>query len=182
MKVKFLLCAMIFIIPKISISQEIKPLTFDSTITVDSVKKDMLYQRARLWFTNYFNNSKAVIEIDDKEGGLISGKGILMSYCTYRLMGQHTDELNLRFTITIYLKDNKYKYLINNITTDAVKKSDGIEMMGALTTSKSCPHDYPMIGKKKEDEMWMSAIESSTHSIQVMLLSLNDAMNKKNDW
>lgn len=163
-------------------AQEIKPLTFDSTIAMDSTKKEVLYQRARIWLTDYFVSSKAVIEMDDKESGVIIGKGILKSSYTYRMMGTHTDELNLRITLKISLKDNKYKYEVYNITTDPVKKSDGMEIFGPLTTSKECPHDYPMIGKKKEDEMWLSAIESSTKSINTMLFSLRDAMSKNSDF
>lgn len=78
----------------------------DTIVRVDSLTKDELYINAKLWFSDYFKSSKAVIDLDDKEAGIIIGKG--SSQITINLW---TGPFNTRcyFTTKISIKDHKYR-------------------------------------------------------------------------
>lgn len=70
------------------------PKTSD-TIT-SKLSKTILYTNALSWVTNSFNSGKAVIDMADKDGGLIIGKGYF--------------EKDRPMKVTIQVKDGKYRY------------------------------------------------------------------------
>lgn len=77
---------------------------FEEIISVDSLKKDDLYNRAKLWVINTFKSAKQVITADDKEIGIIKGNGVFI------VLKGHLQEQTIRFTFEINVKDYKYKY------------------------------------------------------------------------
>lgn len=78
---------------------------------IDEVKgiKSELYTRASVWFAKTFNDSKSVLEVQDKEAGRLVGKGI--SDC---------DPINttggIRYTLDVAVKDGKSRMLVEGIT------------------------------------------------------------------
>lgn len=88
-------------------------INFSETVNVDSTKKDILYSKSKLWFANTFKSAKDVIQLDDKENGIILGKGIYQDTEKVGLAG--TIQRNWKFTIKIQLKDAKYKAEIYDI-------------------------------------------------------------------
>lgn len=72
-----------------------------------SGNKDELYSRSKEWFAKTYNSAQRVIQMDDKESGKIVGKAMMQVYdngdCGY-----------INYTISISVKDGKYKYEINN--------------------------------------------------------------------
>lgn len=70
------------------------------------------YDKALLFFVNSFRSSNDVIEIKDKENGLIAGKG----YHSFNVRsGKYDFTINADFTIKVSVKDNKYMLEIYNI-------------------------------------------------------------------
>lgn len=78
--------------------------------------KDELYTKSRKLFTDMFNSAKHVIELEDREGGIIIGNGIL----DYK-------GGNIDFTLTLQLKDGRYKYIIDNIKYSGSINAGGIK-------------------------------------------------------
>lgn len=82
---------------------------------VDSIplSKQELYTRARAFIAYSFNNSKNVIQMDDKEAGKIICKGSmkLSSKGTFGFTYQN----NVDFTLTIDVKNNKYRAIISDL-------------------------------------------------------------------
>ena len=56
-------------------------------VKVDSVKKDMLYQRARQWHNTTFNSGKAILEIQHKDNGQLSCNANFETYFSYSCFG-----------------------------------------------------------------------------------------------
>ncbi|MEZ5520682.1 MAG: DUF4468 domain-containing protein [Dokdonella sp.] len=48
---------------------------YSSIVSVEGNTKDELYARARLWLPEAFKDSRDAIQVDDKENGLLLGKG-----------------------------------------------------------------------------------------------------------
>lgn len=79
----------------------------DSTYT-----KEMLYSNAKRWFAQVFNDANHVIQVDDRQGGEIIGKGYLAISWKYIFPETH----NQKFTISINVKDGKYRYKIYDVS------------------------------------------------------------------
>lgn len=65
--------------------------------------KDDLYNKSLKWMVNTFEDSKEVIQVKDKEAGLIIGSG-LFNYSTPGLLGS---KLRMAFLVEITTKNNK---------------------------------------------------------------------------
>lgn len=77
------------------------------------VTKQELYTRARAFIAYSFKNSKNVIQMDDKEAGKIICKGSMTppSKGTFNMTYQN----NVDFTLTIDVRDNKYRAVISDL-------------------------------------------------------------------
>jgi hypothetical protein len=67
--------------------------------------KDNFYTNARVWFTENFNSADAVIQMDDKDAGIIIGKGYSEVYVSGGMFGA---KQRVFYTIKIQLKDEAY--------------------------------------------------------------------------
>lgn len=109
-----------------------KPLKYEDIINVPNTEKKKIYLRSRIWFHKTFVNDKAVLSFSDFENGILIGSGIFREF-----IGGY-----VKFSIRIYIKDNKYKYVIDGLVHDDVYIKQGTtidEGMGLLTTSKDAP-------------------------------------------
>jgi hypothetical protein len=108
MKIFFTLCLLLSI-QDISAQDIIMP-TKDGKIVFefihDSIGKSKIdiYTAAKVWFVAAFNSSNDVLQMDDKENGLLIGKGIFYIYST----GLGASRWPCYFTVSITAKDNKY--------------------------------------------------------------------------
>lgn len=100
-----------------SFSQEIVPvkdgkIVYSGVITVDStVKAGELYSRAKNFLAHEYKSAKAVIQVDDKDGGQIVGKGNFIIEDQFFLS---VTENRIDHTVSIFVKDGKYKYEISD--------------------------------------------------------------------
>lgn len=85
---------------------------YTETVTVDSIKKDVLYGKAKLWFANAFKSANDVVQLDDKDNGIILGKGTIIKN---EMTGLQSVKKTWKFTIKIQVKDGKYKAEIYDI-------------------------------------------------------------------
>jgi len=90
------------------------PFEFELTDTVNASKNE-LYFKAAEWLANSAKPAKSVIEMQDKEAGKIVGKGI-HDYISESLFNTITHHIN--FTLTIDVKDSKYRIRITNFVDD----------------------------------------------------------------
>ena len=121
-KIVFLL----LLIPIIGFSQEKpKELTYTDVVKVDSlVTAKQLYINAKSWFAESYKNSKYVIQLEDKEEGKIIGNGSF-PYRSNIFIGNAASVGYINYTITIYVKDGRYKYEIANIIHEGASTSFG---------------------------------------------------------
>jgi hypothetical protein len=114
------LMTLMIIIPTISFGQlldelpkdENGNLNYNEVIQVDSIKKDELYLRSKQFFVDVFKSAKDVIQMDDKEAGVVVGKGFNDIYI--KVMGIATS-IQMWYTIKIQSKEGRYKYEIYDI-------------------------------------------------------------------
>jgi len=168
------LLLILFILPGFCIAQKDTAISFTDVVKVDSTSKDVLFQRARDWFNNTFRNSKEVLQIQDKETGEISGKGIFSSYVKHSTLGVDNSYNNdFRFQITIWVKDGKYKYLLSDIDN-----INGAVAFGIITSSDHTKEKISMVRQKKMDEYYMAAKNGAIKEATGIILLLKEAMKK----
>lgn len=73
------------------------------------LKKDEIYSRSLEWLAKTFTDSKAVIEMQDKDSGKIIGKGVITF--TAGIVN-----IPCRFTMSIEAKDGRYRTTYSNFT------------------------------------------------------------------
>lgn len=94
-------------------------INFSEVVTVEDANKGELYARAKLWFANSFDSSNHVIQLDDKDNGIVLGKGKISEKNSG---GKKTWE----FTVKIQLKEGRYKADIYDIYYKFEKDLSGV--------------------------------------------------------
>ncbi|OGQ00756.1 MAG: hypothetical protein A2Z40_04080 [Deltaproteobacteria bacterium RBG_19FT_COMBO_60_16] len=87
-------------------------ITIQKVIEVPGIQKDVIYERSRIWIAKTFRSSKAVIEYENKETGVIIGNGIV--YYTLSA-GFSSAEVPVRFTMKEDIKDGRIRITFDNL-------------------------------------------------------------------
>jgi hypothetical protein len=97
--------------PSLPIDSLTGKITYTEVVVVDSLSnKQELFSRAREWFAKAYKSSTNVIQMEDKESGKIVGKALMQVY--HKALGSNFPSGYINYTISIYIKDGKYKYEI----------------------------------------------------------------------
>lgn len=157
-------------------------IVYTEVVEMPNVTKDALYSRAYEWFTKA--NPKNVIQMQDKESGKIVGEGQWDAYeIKWNIMGMRSGVPgSIHFTISIYLKDGKYKYEITNFRHEGfyVHGTDRLICNGGLLEAE-VPDNHGTISQKN----WLH-IKEKTHADAINFIeSLKKAMTIEsagNNW
>lgn len=95
---------------------------YESVVDVTGTKVD-LYTKAKQAIVELFFDAKSVIQMDDKEAGKLVGKGTV--FCPIKVMGVASG-FYTKYTISVEVKDNKYRLRLYDITMDGLGGSDEI--------------------------------------------------------
>ncbi len=106
----------------------------------------MLFERGREWFNDNFKSAKEVLQITDKENGELSGKGIMEIHYVFKYMGKREFTSNVRFQMSVWVKDGKYKYELKNFNIPGDSESIAF---GLITTSNETNVKFPGYSAKK---------------------------------
>jgi hypothetical protein len=119
-------------------------IAYQGVVEVAGATKEQLYTRAYEWLAKAYRSANDVIQMQDKEAGRLVGKG------TASVRARGLSAGYVRHTLTIYLKDGRYKYVL----TDFVHESGGMKDVysgGPLESPKA--EILPFGGKKPWDEV-----------------------------
>ncbi len=111
-------------------------MTVSKIIELESSKDD-LYVSSNLWLAEYFKSAEAVIEVQDKEAGLLMGKGMISSS---NFFGTNY----FRFTVKIETKENKARISLIALdqTTDVSSFASGSYTPSTSYISATTWNDY----------------------------------------
>lgn len=98
---------------KLPVDSETQKVAFSEVVEVPGVNKNELYGRALTWFAKTYGSSKSVLEIQDKDGGKLFGKGLTDVTFKNPPMGSMYGG-TVSYTISVIVKDGKYKYSITD--------------------------------------------------------------------
>lgn len=168
--------------PKLPIDSLTNKITYSEVVYVDSLaNKQELFSRAREWFAKAYNSANNVIQMEDKENGKIVGKALIQVY--HKSLGSNLPVGHINYTISIYLKDGRYKFEITDFyhTGDGNKTPDyGVCEKMINTTDKTMG-----ISHQKYYNNYLSQTDTN---IKALIVNLKSAMitksttTKKDEW
>ena len=160
-------------------------IAFSEVVAVKDASATELYTRAKVWFTTAFVDSKAVLEVQDKEAGLLVGKGSF-TYEPNIFMSSSLIRGHVTFSVSVSFKDGRYKYSFSDFTHHgSTLRSQGPIDFGLITTSETCP---PVSGTSKgmREKVWKNLKVVSTAKANALTASLKrklaQPIDGKDSW
>jgi hypothetical protein len=158
-------------------------------VKVDTtLSSNELYLRARAWFAESYRSAQDVIQMDDKENGKIIGKGNIR-YTSRIFVGSEGTKGWIRYTISIQVKDGRYRYEITDFYHEGNPLNSGGQFsFGLITNDTECPYKIgSMTGKGWRNKVWNDIKETIKKNILSLTESIKIAMgkpakNKETDW
>lgn len=84
---------------------------FTEIVEVPDLMKDEIYTRVRIWFSENFQSAEHVLDLDDRNSGVLIGTGYSDVY--RELLGTRIAQ-KFYYRIKVEIKDEKYRYSISN--------------------------------------------------------------------
>ena len=101
--------------PKMPVDENTKLITYTGVIEVTGANKAELFRRGLAWFNAFYKNPTEVIREKDTVGLKIVGKPRFKILNEAGPSGVKTDAGLVQYTITLAMKDGKFKYEITAI-------------------------------------------------------------------
>ena len=164
-------------------------LNYSEVVKTDSVSKDELFERAKVWLATSYNNSKSVIQLENKNDGVIIGKAS-MKYDSNVSSGSSATNGVISYLVKIYTKDNRYKYEITDFLHEPRGNEYGqMASFGLITDEADCKIKLEgyFISKKWNDKVWNDIKNQINKNITPLIESLKTKMQQKaeiknNNW
>jgi hypothetical protein len=145
-----------------------KPIRYVDIQPVDStLKKETLYSNALEWVGMHFNNANRVIQVQDKEIGLLIVKGNF-DYLAPGGVLDGAETRTISFMLKFSLKDFKYKLEIFDFTDPYL----GQVTDGDYETTSS-------LSKKLLLKQWKTAQDETQSHLVAMIKSIKESMIKE---
>ncbi len=162
-----------------------EPLSYSEVVKTDSIPQSELYNRAKIWFSTTYVDSKSVIQLDDKDNGQIVAKA-KMVYNPKVFTGSSQTEGYINYTIKVFVKEGRYKYEISDFFHDPKGCEFGKYCVGKITTDKDCPNPKTL-AKGWSNKVWNDIKNQIDVNINSLLIGLKINMakqteSKKEDW
>lgn len=100
------------VITSLPIDSSTNKITYSEVVRADSLKSSELYSMGREWFAKTYKSSTNVMQMEDKENGKLIGKALMLVY--HKAMGINYESGYINYTISLYVKDGRYKYEITD--------------------------------------------------------------------
>jgi hypothetical protein len=153
---------------------------YTDVVQVEGISKKQLFNRAKMWIATYYRSSSDVLQIVDEENGQIVGKA-LIEYHSSVYKGSEATKGYIRYKISIFFKDGRYKYSFSNFIHEGNPFNDGPEIsFGLITNDEECPIEFNniLIGAKWRDNVWNDIKDKVDAEMKGTVESLKTSMNK----
>ena len=110
-------------------------LTFSKVIEVKDVDKTSIYISLRDWISTYYRDTQEVLQMDDKDAGIIIGKAIFLysmnnlAYAAY--------EGKIWYSIKLQVKDGRFKVEMLNFVHENKKGNAPTCNLGLITIAEN---------------------------------------------
>jgi len=143
---------------------------YEGVVKIDSMKSEQIFKKAREWTLRNLKSSDSNVNLDDKDYKSLTSTGNIH---LQNRMGLHNySDMNLNFKFTIFVKDGRYKYIIENLYISYHKD--------LLTAGSSLEElDFGTSNKEKVYTEVNLKINSLLKEFETFIKANSDS---KNDW
>ena len=148
-----------------------EPLKFTDVVTIENTTQKQLFERSKLWLTKSYKSAKDVIQSVDADAGQIIGKANF-DFNPKSFMGSEAVKGTVTYTISIFSKEGKYKYIVEDFRH---------EKFGLVTTAEET--EMSLFGSSKgfKKKTWQDIKTQCEDQAKALVASLKEAMAKKSD-
>jgi Domain of unknown function (DUF4468) with TBP-like fold len=147
-----------------------KPIVFVTIENVDSsITKETLYFNGLEWLGKHFINANKVIQISDKDAGLILAKGSFSYSAPGNILTVEENRV-ISFMIKFSFKTSKYRLELSDFNDEG---------LGLITNGDYEDHS---ISKKNIQKIWKAAQEETQSNIVAMHKSIKQFMEQNTEW
>lgn len=144
-----------------------KLITYEEVIEVSGVSKADLYRRAYEWLAKIYRSANDVIQLNDKGAGQLVAQGLVRVYSKGRDAGV------VRHTLTLYIKDGRYKYILTNLAHET-SAQPGFYSGGPLEQSEAKLYPSGVFGAKRT---WADIRQDANVKMRSLLADLRASMS-----
>lgn len=152
---------------------------FQEVIPVPDVSKNDLFTRAKSWYAKTYKDARAVLELDDREGGILQGTGYFE--CVTSLY-----TIKVWHSLRIEVKEGRYRYTLNEFERETESYVIGTKHIPSTKTPMEAWYDARPItasnlGKNADKEFRSEVILK----VNRLIKSISDAMSATegdSDW
>lgn len=162
-------------------------LSFEKVITVDSIKKNDIYNGLKEWVGMNFVSAKNVIELDDKEAGLIIVNP-LRDYTIGKLQYLCYDGY-IKYSIKMQIKEGRFKVVITNFMHENNPGNNSSCQLGLITTSVEYDGISGWGYKSYNNKVWLDVkkdceliANESFKKLGEIIFSTSKIDSKNNNW
>jgi hypothetical protein len=150
-------------------------ITYTGVVQANGTQQE-LYSRAREWFAKTYNSAQSVIQMDDKDK--IVGKALMKAYYKKYRFGY------INYTVTIYIKDDKYKYEFTEFYHKGEYVGGGVYIGNTYISNADIPNLGPIEGlmdsqKKRDQKIFAAFSVQINDNVKSLIASLEETMNKQ---
>jgi hypothetical protein len=162
--------------PNLPHDQSTGKVLYTGIVEFQSLSKSDLFDKISVWFAKTYVSSKEVVQLQKRDSGTIIGKGAIPVTVTFPPAGLvaglygETPYGVVYYTISVYVKDGKYKYEIADLLHEGNVKGTDVSM-GAIERWKES-----RIGTDAQKEI---RIEVNT-KVNQLIQNLKDYVSKEN--
>jgi hypothetical protein len=171
-----------------------KELIYSEVVQSPNNSSNQIYLNMNEWFAKTYNSSNNVIQLNDKESGKIIGKGGFTISPIHQWGNIKTPQtFFVNYTLTIQIKDGKYKYEFSNITVRVTHENASFSIETYYNINKEKLREEA--AKSIKNEKQLEKLVESTYNFQNEIFKLSDenilsiiksiknnAVAKKDDW
>ena len=106
------------------VDSETKKITFQETVDIDSLSKDILYERAKQWIKNYYKSDR--YDMNDVVKSRLMKESYFVIKLTYDY--KYKSDNNVTYMLTLECKEGKYRYTLTDFKFYNVKSGPKTEL------------------------------------------------------
>lgn len=179
-KFTFLFCLVLLIGVKSEAQQSTgDPFVYSRILTTDSASKAELYDKALIWCSKTFTDSKSAINVKDKESGIIGGKALFNSY--YKVPKKKDSIISSAYSEYLFdwlmeIKDGKLRFSLKNLFVRQFS-GDYPVMIGGKP-----PLKFAFTSEKNNQLEWDLAKAGFLNNIDILINTLHSDLVKNDNW
>ncbi|MCU7547790.1 DUF4468 domain-containing protein [Chitinophagaceae bacterium LB-8] len=156
---------------------------YSEVVQVDSTSATDLYQRAKRFFVDAYKSANDVIQMDDEKNGEVTGKGNFKVFFDRGALISGVST-SVKHTISIYVKDGRYKYEIKDLSVNYYESGSRIGTSYISGHEVNSPLEGFAKSKMKMHKRYIEAVDAEIRATINLLKAamLKKPETKKSDW